>query len=127
MSLDDADRFFKEMLGKETQFIVFLEPEEAINTAKKMIDLMGDNVGIWIPFNADGTVKKEDTAVSKEEAKKYINKYGDEGGVKIYRRCLDFCGGGGTDKEGMDRSMWLETYCRVGEGANTGIDLLEWG
>ena len=126
MSLDDADKFFKERAGKEKQFAIFLEPEEAINTAKKMIDLIGDDAGIQIPFKADGAINEDGIAVSKEEAKKYIDKYCD---VKagVYRRCLDFYEGGRTDEEGIGRSLWIETYCRVGEGANNGIDLLEWG
>lgn len=131
MSLDDADKFFKEMLGRETQFIVFLEPEEAIDTAKKIIELMGNDVGIWIPFNADGMVNEDDTAISKEEAKKYIEEYGDEGGVKVYRRCLDFYEERDDEetieRSSIERSLWLETYCRIGEEANTGIDVLEWG
>ena len=127
MSLDDADKFFNERIGKERQFAIFLEPGEAINTAKKMIDLIGDNVVIWTPLNDDGTVKKDGTVVSKEEAKKYIDKYyGVEDGEKIYQRCLDFCESGRIDKEGIGRSIWIETYCRVGEEVTNRIDLFGW-
>lgn len=130
MTLVDADRFFNEQIGKERQFAIFLEPDEAISTAKEMIDIMGDDVVIWIPINADGTVVKDGRAMSKEEAKKYIGKYyGEEDGVKVYQRCLDFCKSRreDEDEEGVGRSMWLETYSRVVEEVTNRIDLLEWG
>jgi hypothetical protein len=99
---------------------VFLESEEAVDTAKKMIDLAGDNVKILAPLNEDGTVNEDDATMSKEEAKGYVEKYdGEVGGV--CQRCLDLY------EEGADgRSMWIETYKRV-VGSYDAVDILSWG
>ena len=128
MGLDDADKFFGKCISEEKQFAIFLEPDDAISAAKTIIDLMDNDGEIWMSLTADGTFADEDKAVSKEEAKNYIDEYySNKDGKTTYRRALDFYKNRTGETNAMARSMWLETYRRVDGDATTSIDVLEWG
>lgn len=121
MSLKEADQFFQETIKKGKEFAVFSEPNEAIDAAKQMIDLVGNNVKITIPFLENGTINEINAPISKEVAKQYISNYDGEDGGGVYQRSIDF-----SKKETPGRSMWIETYKRIG-GSYDAVDILSWG
>ena len=121
MSLDDAYTFFRGTLGDTTDITVFLEPKEAVDTAKKMIELAGGEVKITLPFDDKGEVNKDKVVVNEEEAKKYVEKYDGEEVGGICQRCLDF-----YEEGTAGQTLWIETYERV-KGGYDAVDVLTWG
>jgi hypothetical protein len=126
MSLDEAYTFFRGTMGETTNITVFLDPKEAVDTAKKMIELAGGEVKITIPFDDDGEVNEDDVVVNEKEAKKYVEKYDGEEVGGICQRYLDFYSG----EEGtMGKTLSVETYERVGGdyAEYDAVHVLMWG
>ena len=121
MSLEEADKFFQKSIRRGEEFAIFLDPNDAIMAAKRMIDFMKNDIKIIIPFLENGAVNMVDMPVDKKAAKRYIENYGNENKEgMIYQRILDF-----SEKKGNGRGMWLETYKRE-DGSYDTIDILTW-
>lgn len=110
MSFENVESFLEELVKKDHTLIAFVDIDDAIETAKNIVDLIEcDEIRIQ---------ETCDKPISKEDAKKYIDGYRET--TSVSSRRLDFY----NRKTNEIGSLYLETYNSV--DFDDYIDILTW-